>query len=82
MNTKSVISSPSCPPTPAPPVPIAEGALHVPSARRATTTPFPYLAVPMKPPLITVRIARPWGYRLVFLALDKGVINQTKGIEE
>ena len=38
---------------------MAEGADHEPSARRATTTPDPNRAVPRKPALKTVRIARP-----------------------
>jgi hypothetical protein len=59
MNTKSVSSKPICPPKPAPAVPMAEGALQVPSASRATTIPLPYLADPRNPALMTVRIARP-----------------------
>jgi hypothetical protein len=59
MKTKSVSSKPIWPPKPAPPVPIADGALQVPSARRATTMPLPYRAEPRKPALITVRIASP-----------------------
>jgi hypothetical protein len=59
MNTKSVSSKPICPPNPAPPVPMAEGALQVPSASLATTMPLPYRADPRNPALITVRIARP-----------------------
>jgi hypothetical protein len=42
-------------------VPMAVGADQEPSARRATTTPEPNRAVPRKPALKTVRIARPWG---------------------
>ena len=38
---------------------MADGADHEPSARRATTTPDPNRAVPRKPALKTVRIARP-----------------------
>ena len=59
MNTKSVSSNPICPPNPAPPVAIAEGALHDPSASLATTIPLPYRAEPRKPALMTERIARP-----------------------
>jgi hypothetical protein len=59
MNTKSVSSKPICPPNPAPPVPIADGALQVPSASRATTIPLPYLADPRKPAFITVKMASP-----------------------
>lgn len=59
IKTKSVSSKPICPPKPPPIVPIAEGADHDPSARRATTTPEPNRAVPRKPALKTVRIARP-----------------------
>jgi hypothetical protein len=59
MKTKSVSSKPICPPKPPPMVPMAVGADHDPSARRATTTPEPNRAVPRKPALKTVRIARP-----------------------
>jgi hypothetical protein len=59
MKTKSVSSKPIWPPKPPPTVPMAEGADHEPSARRATTTPEPKRAVPRKPALKTVRIARP-----------------------
>lgn len=59
MKTKSVSSNPIWPPKPPPPVAIAEGADHVPSVRRATTTPDPNLADPRKPALKTVIIARP-----------------------
>jgi hypothetical protein len=51
-----------CPPKPAPTVPMAEGADHEPSARRATTTPEPNRAVPRKPALKTERIARPYAW--------------------
>jgi hypothetical protein len=60
MKTKSVSSKPICPPNPPPIVPIAEGADQEPSARRATTTPEPNRAVPRKPALKTVRMARPY----------------------
>ncbi len=60
MNTKSVISSPICPPTPPPKVAMADGADQVPSPRRATTTPDPPRAEPMKPNFAIVRMARPW----------------------
>lgn len=60
MKTKSVSSKPICPPKPPPIVPMAEGADHDPSARRATTTPEPKRAVPRKPALKTVRIASPY----------------------
>jgi hypothetical protein len=40
-------------------VPMAEGADQEPSGRRATTTPEPNRAVPRKPALKTVRMARP-----------------------
>lgn len=60
MKTKSVSSKPSWPPKPAPMVPMAEGADHEPLGRRATTTPEPKRAVPRKPALKTVRMARPW----------------------
>lgn len=60
MKTKSVSSKPICPPKPPPMVPMAVGADHDPSARRATTTPEPNRAVPRKPALKTVRIARPY----------------------
>jgi len=61
MKTKSVSSKPICPPKPAPPVPIAEGADQVPSESRATTTPLPYRPEPRKPAFKTVRMARPCG---------------------
>ena len=59
MKTKSVSSKPICPPNPPPTVPIADGADHEPSARRATTTPLPKRPEPRKPALKTVRMARP-----------------------
>ena len=72
MNTKSVSSKPIWPPKPAPPVPIAEGALQVPSASLATTIPLPYRAEPRNPALITVRIASPWtsGQSFSFVLVD------------
>jgi hypothetical protein len=60
MKTKSVSSKPICPPKPAPPVAMADGADHDPSGSRAMTSPLPKRAEPRKPALITVRIARPW----------------------
>jgi len=60
INTKSVSSNPIWPPKPAPPVAMADGALQLPSGRRATTRPLPKRADPRNPALITVRIARPW----------------------
>ena len=59
MKTKSVSSKPICPPKPPPIVPMAEGADHEPSASLATTMPEPKRAVPRKPALKTVRMARP-----------------------
>ena len=59
MKTKSVSSKPICPPKPPPIVPMAEGADHDPSASLATTMPEPKRAVPKKPALKTVRMARP-----------------------
>lgn len=47
---------------------MAEGALHVLSARRATTTPEPKRPEPRKPALKTVMMARPWIARLVSAA--------------
>jgi hypothetical protein len=66
MKTKSVSSKPICPPKPAPPVPMADGALHVPSASLATTTPLPYRADPRNPALMTVRIARPYAHGYLY----------------
>ena len=60
MNTKSVSSKPICPPKPPPTVPIALGADHEPSLRRATTTPEPKRPLPRKPALKTVITARPY----------------------
>lgn len=59
MKTKSVSSNPIWPPKPAPPVAMADGALQLPSGRRATTRPLPKRADPRNPALITVRMARP-----------------------
>jgi hypothetical protein len=60
MKTKSVSSKPICPPKPPPAVPIADGADHVPSLRRATTIPEPKRPDPRKPALKTVSTARPY----------------------
>jgi hypothetical protein len=79
IKTKSVSSNPICPPNPAPPVPIAEGALQVPSASRATTIPLPYLAEPRKPALITVRIASPYTSGS---ALERGVGSRSRQVAE
>lgn len=68
MKTKSVSSKPICPPKPAPPVAIAEGADQEPSGRRATTRPEPKRAEPRKPALMTVRIARPYQRRGIYVS--------------
>lgn len=60
MKTKSVSSKPIWPPKPPPRVPIALGALQVPSGSRATTRPLPKRPDPRKPALKTVMMARPF----------------------
>lgn len=59
MKTKSVSSKPIWPPNPPPSVPIALGALQVPSGSRATTRPLPNRPDPRNPALKTVMMARP-----------------------
>jgi hypothetical protein len=59
---KSVISAPSCPPTPRPAEPIALGADHDPSSSFAMTIPVPALAEKRKPALKTVKIANPLAF--------------------
>lgn len=59
MKTKSVSSKPIWPPKPPPNVPMAEGADHVPSDKRATTMPDPKRPDPKKPALKTVMTAKP-----------------------
>ena len=57
--TMSVTSVPIWKPHPAPPAPMADGALQEPFGVRAITRPDPTLALKKKPALITVRNAIP-----------------------
>ncbi|KAH3659479.1 hypothetical protein OGATHE_005524 [Ogataea polymorpha] len=80
MKTKSVTSAPTCPPTPAPAVTIAEGADHEPSGNLATTTPEPALPEKRNPAFRIVITANPLALRRTSRGMTSSAPNNWFGL--